>query len=291
MGNVSRWVGLGATGALMLCVFAAIVYSVSGLAWATGPVGWGIGVWDTFSIRRTLALPAGGTLRVSNHTGSIEIEGGGPPGQVELEATLRVTGTNLSQADAEAMIVTSSSGTEARVEVVGGSRLSRRFGGLFGGPRAQLRLRVPDGLILNASNSTGSITVRAASARTELINQTGSIRVVGFRGELTAATSTGSIEVTDAHLSGPLHLSSRTAALRFTGVPGPESSFRTNTGSVQLTLPADRAYRLTLPGTRTGSFKTDLPYSGGQIGTGTPVGDITIDVRTGGILIRTAQEG
>lgn len=320
-----RWLAAAIIGLLMLAVLAAMGISVAGPHLGFGAVGWLARPWARFTVERTLTLPDGGTLHIQNRTGSIEIVGGGPPGQVHLDATLELPGGDWSQADAEALIETDSSGTGARVAVVQDDRVGRRPWWPFNVFRAQLRLRVPDGLVLQANNATGAITAQGLDARAELTTSTGSIRiegfqgglnagtstgsirVSGFQGELTAGTSTGSVwiagftgsrleagtgtgsvEVEGATLSGPLSLSTSTGSVRFNGRPGPNSQFKTSTGSVRLTLPPDLAYRLTLPGAH-GKFSSDLPYTGGQIGTGDPVGDITIQVGTGGISIHKAQ--
>ena len=103
------------------------------------------------------------------------------------------------------------------------------------------------------------VTVPSASTL-QLKTNTGSIDVTGVSGQMVLTSNTGSITASNGMVSGNTQLITNTGSITFNGsiTRSGTYQFQTNTGTVEMTLPADSVFHLNAS-TDTGSIDTNFP--------------------------------
>jgi len=297
MKGSGRWVAVGVIIALMLLTLGAMSLAISSVVrHAPSPgaplsdrVNWGS--WGTekdFTVERTVAVAPTDVLTLTTTVGEVRVTGGGPAGEVAITATVHLWDRNASQSLAESALKVTELVGDKRVEFAAhGVHVGFLGFGFGGGGKADLEIVVPDGQTLRLNTDVGAVTVRRVKGDLAIRSNVGEVRVELFEGRLEARTDVGRIDIRDATLTGPLTLESDVGAISFTGIPAGESRITTDTGSVTLYLPEDRAYRLVLEDEKPfRQFDSELPYTVGLVGTGEPVGTIEVATDIGAVSIR-----
>jgi hypothetical protein len=138
------------------------------------------------------------------------------------------------------------------------------------------------------------VTVPSAAAL-QLKTNTGSIDVSGVSGQMTLSSNTGSLQVSGGTVKGNTALITNTGSITFNGAitEGGTYTFTTDTGSVNVTLPAESVFHLDAT-TTTGSINTNFPEivvqhpqmtgaeAHGDVGV-SPTATITLRTSTGSI--------
>jgi len=138
------------------------------------------------------------------------------------------------------------------------------------------------------------VTMPSAAAL-QLKTNTGSIDVSGVSGQMTLLSNTGSLQVSGGMVKGNTALIANTGSVTFNGAIAESGTytFTTNTGSVNVTLPAESVFHVDAT-TATGSINTNFPGvvvqprqvtgadAHGNVG-GSPQATITLGTSTGSI--------
>ena len=138
------------------------------------------------------------------------------------------------------------------------------------------------------------VTMPSAAAL-RLKTNTGSIDVSGVSGQMTLLSNTGSLQVSGGTVKGNTALIANTGSVTFNGAIAESGTytFTTNTGSVNVTLPAESVFHVDAT-TATGSINTNFPGvvvqprqvtgadAHGNVG-GSPQATITLGTSTGSI--------
>lgn len=217
------------------------------------------------------SVPAepGGTLRVRLDAGSVQVEA---HAEDAVRVDARTSGAGAGRMDFDLR-------REAGViELVGRAEGLGLLSGLLGGPRIQVRVRVPEAFNLDvetrggsidverlegsirARTSGGTIGVEGARGPVDLHTSGGSIRAESVEGDLQASTSGGAIRasevagqveaetsggsITLSDVRGPVRArtSGGSVSARFRGAPA--GSLETSGGTVEVSFPADAALDL-----------------------------------------------
>jgi hypothetical protein len=131
-----------------------------------------------------------------------------------------------------------------------------------------LTVIVPQGVELNLQTDAGDISVQ------------------GFNGQISAATNSGSIDITQSDLSGQTVLDGgESGSIDFSGMldPGGIYQFTTNSGDITLGLPGDSAVQIQHSQGAGGSYSSDFPSQNGNA----PRASLTTKTNTGSINIQT----
>jgi hypothetical protein len=223
--------------------------AVAGLTAFTAIVPAGVQIWGCL-LRQTESVPtvsyghAITTLEVEAGSGSVTV-GTGPPGQVAVERTLRWT---LSKPHVEQ----SWNGGTLILKAVCGPRKDL----LAGECGVDLHVRVPAGVTVRATSTSGGITAQGLAGAVHLQSRSGSVNVAGTVGPVWVRSRSGAINGTD--------LSSRQVDARaFSGAVGlgfadapQQVKAAANSGSVTIALP--RGFRYQVSGTSaSGNVKID----------------------------------
>jgi DUF4097 and DUF4098 domain-containing protein YvlB len=135
------------------------------------------------------------------------------------------------------------------------------------------------------------VTIPSA-ATLQLKTTTGSIEVSGVSGEMVLSCNSGSIEASDAIVSGHTQLVTNSGSVTFTGAIERSGSYRfeTTSGSVKVTLPSESVFHVEAS-TVTGSFHTNFPgvtvqhhHAVGDVGSA-PQATISLRAVTGSIKL------
>jgi Toastrack DUF4097 len=199
----------------------------------------------------------------------------GEPGRVD--ATVEVTGTGPTQAEAEAAranVVTTLEKEAGRV------RLRAVYGpnpASPGNSGAAATVTVPPGSELDIRTSNGAVTVEGVGASLKVATSNGAVTAAGSSGDTVVETSNGEVRVTaatgmiDVHGSnGPVTVEATDAVVavrtssgevRFSGSLAPgDSGFTTSNAAVDLTLPAGASFALDAS-TSNGTVTVGFPLS------------------------------
>ncbi len=184
---------------------------------------------------RHFAVSATPTVVINNDIGSIHVQSG-TASDVTIQAT-RHAGFGGNVNDVQVGYAQSSATNTITVNV---NRTSNTA--FFNSPSADFQVTVP------------------TNATLELKTNTGSLDVTGVSGRMMMQSNTGSVEVRDGTLSAGSLLHSDTGSITFNGSIGQTGSyqFTTNTGSINVTLPASSSFHLDAT-TNTGSITSDFP--------------------------------
>jgi DUF4097 and DUF4098 domain-containing protein YvlB len=148
---------------------------------------------------------------------------------------------------------------------------------------------------VDAETGSGSIEIRGVRGQAIVNSGSGGLRLYGIEGLVDANTGSGTIELLGA--SGPVRLESGSGGIDYEGSPQGDCRFRTGSGSISLTLPADLDVAVDL---HTGSGSIDVDYEvksrgavsrtevKGVIGTGQD-GSIWADTGSGSIRLVPRQ--
>ena len=219
-----------------LVVFLIIVVLLGGIL---ALIGLAIGKYGSYS--KTLApgnfiVGAHPTLVVNDDVGTIHVNAGGT-GSVTVQATEHNNGFWGKPNNAQ--VSYSKNGDTVTVNASVKANL-----GFFATDSVDLYITVP---------STADLQVKT---------NTGLIDVSGVSGQMSLSTDTGAIDATNDTLSSSSSLTSNTGAVTFQGSIGTDGSylFRTDTGLVDVTLPAGSSFHL-VASTDTGSINSDFPMN------------------------------
>ncbi len=139
---------------------------------------------------------------------------------------------------------------------------------------------------VNIHTDSGDITARNLKGPMTMDVSSGSIRVDGVNGQLKATTSSGDVVVRAATLSGQSALKTNSGSVRFAGALDPKGSYQlaTNSGDIDLTLPANAAFQLSAT---TGSGSINNAFGNNIVGTA-PRAQITATIGSGSVVVDKA---
>lgn len=172
-------------------------------------------------------------LEVEAGSGSVTV-GTGPPGRVAVGRTLRWTlgKPNVGQSwNGDTLVIKADCGAHAT---------------LFSGPGCDvdLNVRVPAGITVRATVSSGTITAQGLAGPVRLQARSGSVNIAGAHGPVWARANSGSVNGTD--LSSPqvdVGTSSGAVGLGFADAPQ-QVTAKATSGSVTVALPRGFRYRV-----------------------------------------------
>jgi len=193
---------------------------------------------NTSSETHTYTVSALPTLVLNDDNGTVTIHTGGANSQVTVQATKHFQAFGGSAP----AVQSSQDGNTINATV---QNQSNNFMS-FGSNNVDLNVTVP------------------ANANLQIHTETGTIDVSGVSGTMSLSTATGSITANQDALSGQSTLQSNTGSITFDGsiAPGGNYQFSTDTGSVDVTLPANSSFHVDAT-TNTGSIDSD--FSGVQV--------------------------
>jgi len=222
---------------ILLAVFLVLVFTLlMGLFFGT--VGFNFTGY-TNSVTETprhFAVSTTPTVVINNDIGSIHVRSGGAESDVTIQATKHAgLGSNVNDVQ-----VSYSQNSSANTITVNVARTSNTT--FFNSPSVDFQVTVPN------------------NASLELKTNTGGLDVSGVSGRMSVRSNTGSVEVRDGVLSSGSTLNSNTGSITFNGSINQAGSyqFMTNTGSINVTLPASSSFHLDAS-TDTGSITSDFP--------------------------------
>jgi hypothetical protein len=139
---------------------------------------------------------------------------------------------------------------------------------------------------VNIHTDSGDITARNLKGQMSMDADSGSIRVNAVNGQLKATTSSGDVVVRDATLSGQSALKTNSGSVRFEGSLDPKGTYQmaTNSGDIDLTLPANAAFQLAAT---TGSGSINNAFGNNIVGA-TPRAQITATIGSGSVVVDKA---
>ena len=139
---------------------------------------------------------------------------------------------------------------------------------------------------VNIHTDSGDITARNLKGQMVMEAGSGSIRVNGVDGQLKATTSSGDVTVRQATLSGQSALKTNSGSVSFEGALDPKGTYQmaTNSGNINLTLPANAAFQLAAT-TSSGSVNNAF---GTTIVGALPRAQITATIGSGSVVVNKA---
>jgi hypothetical protein len=213
------------------------------------------------------------TILITIDVGTLHVRAGGTGSDVTIQATRHTTLlTDINATDVRS--TQSSTNNSITVDVV---RLTAVT--LLTAPSVDIDATVPSAADLHLKTNIGAIDV------------------AGISGQLSLRSDTGTIAATQAVLAAGSQFSTNTGAVTFAGAIGPQGgyAFLTDTGSVNVTLPATPAFHVDAS-TTTGSVWTDFPglvvqhpsltssEMHGDVGS-TPQATLTLRTNTGSVSL------
>lgn len=218
-----------------LVVFLILVVLLGGIL---ALIGLAIGKYGSYSKTQTSNFTVGthALLVVHDDVGTIHVNAGGG-NHITVQATEHYNGFWGNPNDAQV----SSSQSGDTVTVNAGVKSNPGF---FSTASVDLNITVP---------STADLQVKT---------NTGLVDVSGVSGQMSLSTNTGAIDATNDTLTSSSSLISNTGAVTFQGSTGTNGTylFQTNTGLVDVTLPANSSFHL-VASTHTGSINSDFPVN------------------------------
>lgn len=217
------------------------------------------------------------TLVLNDDTGTITIHSGAANSKVTIEATKHFPVFGGSAPAVQYSQDSNANTINATVQNQNGNFLS------FGNDNVDFNVTIP------------------ANANLQIHTETGSINVSGVSGTMSLDTATGSITANQDALSGQSTLQSNTGSITYNGsiAPGGNYQFSTDTGSVDVTLPANSSFHVDAS-TDTGSINSDFSSvnvehrdvtggdAHGDVGSGSGT-TVTLKTNTGSIGLHEGQ--
>lgn len=182
---------------------------------------------------RVVPFEIGGSFRVENVNGSIDIETWNE-GSVRIQAEKKARSREALE-DIEILI--EGSGSEVSVRTVH----HRRNRG-HGGGQVSYRISLPAEARVEAETANGSVTIRGIRGRVAAESVNGSLRLEDIDGEIEAETTNGAIRASYARAASGVH------------------RFETTNGSVRVYLPSDAGGDVEAD-TVNGSIEVDFPMT------------------------------
>jgi Putative adhesin len=138
----------------------------------------------------------------------------------------------------------------------------------------------------NVSTQSGDVVINNVKGQTVVRTVNGSIKVNGITGQLKAVTQNGDITVQQAALSGQSVLQTKFGSVNFTGDIDPNGTYtmETQSGNVDLTLPANAAFQLQ---TSINSGSVQNEFGSNSVGSA-PQAQIVISIGSGSVIIKKA---
>jgi len=185
---------------------------------------------------RHFAVSATPTVVINNDIGSIHVQSGGAGSAVTIQAT-KYAGPGSNVNDVQVSYTHNSAANTVTVNVDRTTNVT-----FFSSLRVDFEVTVPNNAALELKTSTGGLDVS------------------GVSGRMSVRSNTGSVDLRDGVLSPGSTLNSNTSSIRFNGSISQTGSYRfmTNTGSINVTLPASSVFHLDAT-TDTGSITSDFP--------------------------------
>ena len=263
MGSRNRNVWIIVAIVLVALCLCTMVVAVAAAGWFTlRSADWGeVSGSESARIERTFEVGDASSLEIDNFAGAVTVravEGDA----IEVVATKRVR--RRSDLD--------------RIEV----NMTERSGGLvveterpFGmsNVSVQLEITAPVGTRLDLHTGSGSVTVRGLSGTVKVDTGSGSVTVADVTGDVDAHSGSGSVEISDVNgaidarsgsgslevhgATGPVRLNTGSGSIEYQGMPTGDCHFRTGSGRIVLTLPADLNMEVDL---HTGSGDIDVDF-------------------------------
>ncbi len=223
--------------------------------------------------RESVRVQAGGRLQVDLDAGSVEVE---TPDREEVSAEARASGWG-------------SGGMEFRLEGDGTDAKfvgkARGFmGGILGGFRVQVRLRIPERFSVEIRTGGGSIQIEEIEGEVEARTSGGRIELDGAQGDVELRTSGGGIRVEE--VDGNVFAQTSGGSIRISDVTG-EVEARTSGGNVYVHDVGGPVIAKTSGGSVSARFEGPpegtLETSGGSVEVEFPDdAPVTIDASTSG---------
>jgi hypothetical protein len=184
---------------------------------------------------RHFIVSANPTLVINNDTGSMHVRAGSSANDVTIQATRH-------------------SGLWGNVNTITVSYAQDREGNAI-----TVNVDRTSGSNFFASTSVDFDVTVPSAATLQLKTNTGSIDVTGIGGQIVLTSNTGSITASNGMASGNTQLITNTGSITFNGSIARSGTyqFQTNTGSVEVTLPADSVFHVNAS-TDTGSINTNF---------------------------------
>ena len=202
---------------------------------------------------RTFAVEGRPRIFVQNFNGRVEMDGGGPEDEVQVDAELM----HPDRVDYSAV----QDGDTIRIETRPAGRRSI-FGWLPINRGAHIRITVPSSVELDVTNSNGRIIVRDVAGSGTLRTSNGRIVAERLTGQFSLSTSNsriasdhlnGKFELTTSNgrivassMTGEYRMQTSNGQIRFDGEldPGSDNSFTTSNGAITAVLRGDPGLRL-----------------------------------------------
>lgn len=257
------------------CLIAVLVIVVLLVALVGGAVGLlfsGLGIATTTETH-TYAANGTPTLDINDDVGTIRVHSGSG-NSVIVQATKHTNSVWGNPNDVQVNIQPNGNTITVNASVHSGT-------GFFSLERVDLDITAPSSDVL------------------QLDTHTGTIEVTGISGRMSLMTNTGSITADDDMLAPSSTLHTDTGSVTFTGSIDTSSGsylFETNTGSVDVTLPADSSFHLNASsstGSINNDFSVNVQLSGasasanGDVGS-SPQATVSLHTDTGSINLHKA---
>lgn len=110
------------------------------------------------------------------------------------------------------------------------------------GPRTSVSVLVPQQADLSLETSTDPINVNGVSGTIDADSKTGSIQLAGCSGIISATSHTGSLNLDN--VNGALTIHATTGSTRFVGSLTDNTTFRSTTGSIDITLVGEQNFSI-----------------------------------------------
>jgi len=208
------------------------------------------------TVSKSFEVSAPPSIVVETFNGRIEVNAGSD-GSVMIEAVKRGSGASPAQAQDDLKnveVVMTQEGDSLRI-------IARRTDSPFstGNSGASFTLTVPAGSSLDLSTSNGPITSDGVTGDVRMHTSNGSLDVRGGAGRLQLSTSNGAVRVEATRAS--IDIQTSNGRITFEGSLAEGShTFDTSNGSIEITLPADAAFRVDAR-TSNSQVSTDFPVT------------------------------
>jgi len=243
-----------------------------------GGLGLPRGVYDINKVEpaRTFSVGALPTIVINDDVGTIHVHTGSTNSSVVVQVTEVSRGLGNNPDNGQVRYNQDNANNTVTVNANSGP-------GFFGSNNIDIEVTVP------------------TDSNLQIKTDTGEVDVTGVTGQMSLSSDTGTINATQDSLTGQSILKTNTGSVTFDGTIDPKGSYQfvTNTGSVDVTLPANSSFHVDAS-TDTGSINSDFPgvnvqqgnFTGasahGDVGNA-PGATVTLKADTGSISLHQGQ--